>query len=118
MRILILTVLSVVRLVFAFIFRVVVRLLSKKIACDRELRSPFECGFSVKEEGRLPFSLRFFLVALIFLVFDVELLLLFPLLRGLIYSYSLLRLLIYLLFLFTLSLGLFYEWGSLILEWI
>nr|ABK79930.1 NADH dehydrogenase subunit 3 [Tigriopus californicus] len=43
-----------------------------------EKLSPFECGFSPNSSARVSFSLHFFLVALIFIVFDVELLLLYP----------------------------------------
>merc|ERR1739847_228023 len=107
---------SVVKLIISLVLILITHTLSKKMKIDRELRSPFECGFSTKNEGRLPFSLRFFLVALIFLIFDVELLLLFPYLRGLVYSYSLLRFIICFLFLFILSLGLYYEWNNIILE--
>jgi len=107
--ILVLVIFRRVRAGFALIFSLLTHLFSKKVVKDRELRRPFECGFSTKEEGRLPFSLRFFLVALIFLIFDVELLLLFPFVRGLIYCYSILILISYFLFLFILSLGLFYE---------
>ena len=114
--ILVLVIFSATRILFALIFSLITHLFSKKLIKDRELSSPFECGFSTKDEGRLPFSLRFFLVALIFLIFDVELLLLFPFLRGLRYSYSILTIMSYFLFLFILSLGLFYEWNRGILE--
>ena len=88
---------------------IVISLLSKKRRFDREIRRPFECGFPTKEERRAPFSLRFFLVAMVFLIFDVEILLLFPLLTGLLFRDILVIVLISFNFLLILSVGLFYE---------
>nr|YP_009116261.1 NADH dehydrogenase subunit 3 [Astacopsis gouldi]AJD22605.1 NADH dehydrogenase subunit 3 [Astacopsis gouldi] len=92
-------------------------LLSKKMILDREKMSPFECGFDPKETARLPFSLRFFLIAVIFLIFDVEITLLLPLASVPLFTNIFSWTLTGLFFLLILLFGLFYEWWKGALEW-
>nr|YP_010451235.1 NADH dehydrogenase subunit 3 [Hippocampus subelongatus]UTV01042.1 NADH dehydrogenase subunit 3 [Hippocampus subelongatus] len=84
---------------------------------DVEKLSPYECGFDPLGSARLPFSLRFFLVAILFLLFDLEIALLLPLPWGMqlisptstfMWASSVVLL---------LTLGLIYEWVQGGLEW-
>nr|YP_008475477.1 NADH dehydrogenase subunit 3 [Acrossocheilus barbodon]AGS83471.1 NADH dehydrogenase subunit 3 [Acrossocheilus barbodon] len=84
---------------------------------DAEKLSPYECGFDPLGSARLPFSLRFFLVAILFLLFDLEIALLLPLPWGdqlhnptgtFFWATTVLIL---------LTLGLIYEWTQGGLEW-
>nr|AFB19684.1 NADH dehydrogenase subunit 3 [Ianthocincla ocellata] len=84
---------------------------------DSEKLSPYECGFDPLGSARLPFSIRFFLVAILFLLFDLEIALLLPLpwatqlqdpTTTLVWATTLILL---------LTLGLIYEWAQGGLEW-
>ena len=84
---------------------------------DREKTSPYECGFDPLNSARLPFSFRFFLVAILFLLFDLEIALLFPL-PAATATYEITSLLpIASVFMTILTLGLVFEWVKGGLEW-
>lgn len=84
---------------------------------DREKRSPFECGFDPKNSSRIPFSTRFFLLAVIFLVFDIEIALIIPIpiimVNNILYEVILGGL----IFLLILVGGLLHEWREGSLDW-
>uniref|UniRef100_A0AAU6MWS3 NADH-ubiquinone oxidoreductase chain 3 n=1 Tax=Xenogryllus lamottei TaxID=3120008 RepID=A0AAU6MWS3_9ORTH len=92
-------------------------LLSKKTMSDREKLSPFECGFDPKSSSRLPFSLRFFLIAVIFLIFDVEIALIMPIIITMNYSNPITWLSTMTFFMTILLLGLYHEWHQGALDW-
>lgn len=81
-----------------------------------EKNSPFECGFNPSQKTRIPFSLQFFLIALIFIIFDVEIILIIPSPLFLINSWKLsisISTLIMIIFI-----GLLHEWNEGSLKWI
>nr|YP_002519645.1 NADH dehydrogenase subunit 3 [Canthidermis maculata]BAH10220.1 NADH dehydrogenase subunit 3 [Canthidermis maculata] len=84
---------------------------------DHEKLSPYECGFDPLGSARLPFSLRFFLVAILFLLFDLEIALLLPLPWGNQLDSPLLTFTWASTILLLLTLGLIYEWVQGGLEW-
>nr|YP_010853114.1 NADH dehydrogenase subunit 3 [Margaritifera laevis]WGM81332.1 NADH dehydrogenase subunit 3 [Margaritifera laevis] len=84
----------------------------------REKSSPFECGFDPIGSSRVPFSLRFFLLAVIFVVFDVEIVLLFPAVMGIGGNWMWFGgYFVLILFLVILFLGVVHEWREGSLEW-
>nr|ARH54058.1 NADH dehydrogenase subunit 3 [Agabus uliginosus] len=92
-------------------------ILSKKTFMDREKNSPFECGFDPKNSARLPFSLQFFLIAVIFLIFDVEIALLLPMIMIMKISNLFNLMLTSFFFLLILLIGLYHEWNQGALNW-
>nr|UKB93166.1 NADH dehydrogenase subunit 3 [Lymnaea stagnalis] len=84
---------------------------------EQEKLTSFECGFEPLSAMRAPFSTRFFLLVVLFLIFDVEISLLFPLI-SIYLSNSFFMLLSLLIFLFILLIGIFYEWKEGALDWI
>nr|AFG70811.1 NADH dehydrogenase subunit 3 [Knipolegus signatus] len=84
---------------------------------DSEKLSPYECGFDPLGSARLPFSIRFFLVAILFLLFDLEIALLLPLPWATQLQSPLTTLTWTSTMLLLLTLGLIYEWTQGGLEW-
>nr|YP_009989795.1 NADH dehydrogenase subunit 3 [Ophiura kinbergi]QNN00527.1 NADH dehydrogenase subunit 3 [Ophiura kinbergi] len=84
---------------------------------DLQKTSPYECGFDPINSSRLPFSFRFFLVALLFLLFDLEIAILLPLpfssvlenITNVFFPLS--------SFIIILTIGLIYEWINGGLDW-
>jgi NADH-quinone oxidoreductase subunit A len=83
---------------------------------DPEKLSPYECGFEAFEDARMKFDVRYYLVAILFILFDLEIAFLFPW-AVVINDIGLAGFLSMMLFLGILTVGFIYEWMKGALEW-
>nr|AWV84335.1 NADH dehydrogenase subunit 3 [Chonosia atrodorsalis] len=108
---------SIVLLLLLLLLWLILYVLSSKTILDREKLSPFECGFDPISSPRIPFSSHFFLIAVIFLIFDVELVVIMPLIACMMNIDLLGMYTVIITFLFILIIGLFHEWSNKMLDW-
>jgi len=83
---------------------------------DKEKLSAYECGFEAFEDSRMKFDVRYYLVAILFIVFDLEIAFLFPW-AVVLQSIGVYGLVAMGIFLFILVVGFIYEWKKGALEW-
>lgn len=106
-------------IILAIVFVIITLLINKLLRPERptyEKLKVYECGENPEGSPWVKFNIRFYVVALIFLIFDVEVVLLFP--WALNYKeYGLYGFLVGIIFLVVLGLGMAYEWRKGDLEW-
>ena len=83
---------------------------------DPEKLSAYECGFEAFDDSRMEFDVRFYLVAILFIIFDLEIAFLFPWAISL-GSLGVLGFWSMMIFLGILTIGFIYEWKKGALEW-
>ena len=83
---------------------------------DSEKLSPYECGFEAFEDARMKFDVRYYLIAILFILFDLEIAFLFPW-AVVLKEIGWFGLMAMLLFLGILVVGFIYEWMKGALEW-
>ncbi|GAB1720355.1 MAG: NADH-quinone oxidoreductase subunit A [Nitrosospira sp.] len=83
---------------------------------DSEKLSPYECGFEAFEDARMKFDVRYYLVAILFILFDLEIAFLFPW-AVVLNEIGLFGFVAMMVFLGILVVGFIYEWMKGALEW-
>ena len=83
---------------------------------DSEKQSPYECGFEAFEDSRMKFDVRYYLVAILFIIFDLEIAFLFPW-AVVLNEIGMFGFLAMMVFLAILVVGFVYEWRKGALEW-
>nr|YP_011036751.1 NADH dehydrogenase subunit 3 [Arrugada affinis]WRK21420.1 NADH dehydrogenase subunit 3 [Arrugada affinis] len=101
----------------SFMIVMMILVISKKALINTQKSTPFECGFNPMSYSRLPFSIHFFMVAVIFLIFDIEIILMMPMILT--YKMSMLKywMITSVSFTLILLLGLLHEWVNGMIEW-
>ena len=105
----------IIALGLSFAFVIINLILSPKNP-DPEKLSAYECGFEPFEDSRMEFDVRFYLVAILFIIFDLEIAFLFPWAISL-GSIGPLGFWSMMIFLFILTIGFIYEWKKGALDW-
>nr|YP_010254926.1 NADH dehydrogenase subunit 3 [Pealius machili]QUA05865.1 NADH dehydrogenase subunit 3 [Pealius machili] len=105
---------SIVILVLTFMYKMT----SYNMKMLNNKSSTFECGFDVMSNLRLPFSLNFYIISIIFLIFDVELILLMPFVFMMNTIKTMMMSIMMVMFFMILILGFVYEWWMGLLNWL
>ena len=95
---------------------IIIPFIMRKLRPDAEKNSPYECGFEGEGKVRSEFNVQFYLVAILFIIFDLEVAFLFP------WAVSLGKIGVFgfwsmMVFLTLLTVGFIYEWKRGALEW-
>nr|AIL24451.1 NADH dehydrogenase subunit 3 [Bathydorus laniger] len=105
----------IIRIRFSIIL-LTISIITRNNIPEAEKISIYECGFDPLKTSRLPFSIKFFLIGVLFLIFDLEISYIFPW-SATMKETKLIRFITMILFLIILTLGFIYEWLKKGLDW-
>nr|YP_010878992.1 NADH dehydrogenase subunit 3 [Batracomorphus lineatus]WHE42644.1 NADH dehydrogenase subunit 3 [Batracomorphus lineatus] len=107
--VMIMTLLVILMTMIFFIFK------KKKMKLNK--MSPFECGFNSMTSKRMPFSIHFFSICMLFLIFDIEVIIIMPMIMSMKFSMMKYWMMTSISLLMILVLGLYHEWKNGMLKW-
>nr|YP_010879044.1 NADH dehydrogenase subunit 3 [Batracomorphus rinkihonis]WHE42696.1 NADH dehydrogenase subunit 3 [Batracomorphus rinkihonis] len=96
---------------------IMILIIMKKKKKNMNKMTPFECGFNSISNKRLPFSSHFFIIGMMFLIFDIEIIIIMPLILTMKFSLMKWWMLTSFLILSILTMGLYHEWYNGMLKW-
>ena len=88
---------------------IIIILINIKIKFNHNKSAPFECGFDPFNKSRIPFSLNFYLIAIIFLIFDIEISIILPIIINFKISNIIYFNLLFIIFFIFIIITIFYE---------
>ncbi len=107
--------LFILTIILVYILYLISSLISPK-NLDKEKASAYECGFSPFEDARQKFDIRFYLVSILFIIFDLEIAFLFPW-TIVMFQAGLFGFINVVIFFLVLTVGFIYEWKKGALDW-
>nr|YP_010414165.1 NADH dehydrogenase subunit 3 [Macrosiphum rosae]URQ84761.1 NADH dehydrogenase subunit 3 [Macrosiphum rosae] len=91
--------------------------INMKMKFNYNKSAPFECGFDPFNKSRIPFSLNFYLIAIIFLIFDIEISIILPMILNFKISNMMYFNIMFMMFFMFMIITIFYEWKFGSLNW-
>nr|YP_010531053.1 NADH dehydrogenase subunit 3 [Cladolidia biungulata]UXW93600.1 NADH dehydrogenase subunit 3 [Cladolidia biungulata] len=104
-------------ILISLIMMMLIKMISKKSMMEINKSSPFECGMNTISYKRLPFSSHFFLIAVIFLIFDIEIIMIAPTIMTMKISMYYTWMHTSFMFITIIMMGLYYEWFNGLIKW-
>nr|YP_009907536.1 NADH dehydrogenase subunit 3 [Bothrogonia tongmaiana]QLI54093.1 NADH dehydrogenase subunit 3 [Bothrogonia tongmaiana] len=104
-------------MILVMLVMTLINFLSKKCIIDMQKSTPFECGFNPISLKRMSFSIHFFLIAVIFLIFDIEIIIIIPMIMTLKSTMLYYWLMTSTMFTLIITAGLIHEWYNGMLNW-
>nr|YP_010275973.1 NADH dehydrogenase subunit 3 [Tuberolachnus salignus]UGY86208.1 NADH dehydrogenase subunit 3 [Tuberolachnus salignus] len=95
----------------------IMMMINMKMKFNHNKSAPFECGFDPFNKSRIPFSLNFYLITIIFLIFDIEISIIMPMILNFKISNMMNLNLMFSMFFLFMIITLFYEWKFGSLNW-
>nr|QNO35883.1 NADH dehydrogenase subunit 3 [Hormaphis betulae] len=105
-----------IMLILSILFMIML-LINLKMKFNNNKSSPFECGFHPFNKPRIPFSLNFYLIAIIFLIFDIEISIILPMIMNFKISNMIYFNMMFMMFFMFMIMTIFYEWKFGSLNW-